>query len=98
MLGVGSAIRAGLESAIVNMPDDVSAEPTVAQSFPSRRVALGLLLIMLLAAALRARHASEPLWVDELHTAWVVEGSLSEVAARAAAGIRGCLRAGGRWD
>lgn len=97
MLGVGSVIRSGLESAIVNMPDDLSAEPTVAQSFPSRRVALGLLLIMLLAAALRARHVSEPLWVDELHTAWVVEGSLSEVAARAAAGNQGAFFYYAQW-
>ena len=34
---------------------------------------------------------SEPLWVDEMHTAWVVEDSLADVADRAAVGNQGPL-------
>lgn len=47
---------------------------------------LGLLALILLAAVLRARHMNEPLWVDELHTAWVTEAKLADVADRAAVG------------
>ncbi|MFP6620039.1 MAG: hypothetical protein VB877_11885 [Pirellulaceae bacterium] len=68
------------------MSDEVSTELPVTVSFPSPGVVVGLLLIMLLAATLRAQHVSDPLWLDELHTAWVVEDGIGDVAGRAAAG------------
>jgi hypothetical protein len=42
--------------------------------------------ILLLAFALRAPQLGESLWLDELHTAWVVDGGLREIPARAAIG------------
>ena len=75
----------------MNTPGDLSNDSTVAPSLPSWKVTLGLLAIILLAAILRARHMSEPLWVDEMHTAWVVEDSLADVADRAAVGNQGPL-------
>ena len=93
----GDAKAAGLESVIVNTPGDLSNDSTVAPSLPSWRVTLGLLAIILLAATLRARHMNEPLWVDELHTAWVVEGSLADVADRAAVGNQGPLFFYAQW-
>ena len=93
----GDAKAAGLESVIVNTPGDLSNDSTVAPSLPSWRVTLGLLALILLAATLRARHMSEPLWVDELHTAWVVEGSLADVADRAAVGNQGPLFFYAQW-
>lgn len=41
---------------------------------------------MLLATALRVPQMRESLWLDELHTAWVVDGDLREIPARAAIG------------
>jgi len=40
---------------------------------------------------------NEPLWVDELHTAWVVEDSLADVADRAAVGNQGPLFFYAQW-
>ena len=52
---------------------------------PLRRTVLwGTLAIF--AAALRWAACGESFWVDELHTAWCVDGSLDQVARRAAAG------------
>ncbi len=39
-----------------------------------------------LAAGLRLFVLTQPLWLDELHTAWVVDTSLDQVSTRAAAG------------
>ena len=89
--GVGVVSSTGLESAIVNMPDDVTPETVVSPSIPSWNVMLGLLLLMFVAALLRAQHMREPLWLDELHTAWVVQDNLSDVADRAAAGNQGSI-------
>ncbi len=40
----------------------------------------------LLAAGLRFYRASDPLWLDELHTAWIVDESWDEISPRAAIG------------
>lgn len=42
--------------------------------------------ILLVAFALRAGQIADSLWLDELHTAWVVDGTLREIPARAAIG------------
>jgi mannosyltransferase len=47
---------------------------------------MGLGAVVLLAAAIRVWIATESLWLDELHTAWVAMGPLGDVVARAAAG------------
>jgi hypothetical protein len=47
---------------------------------------LGLLLLVTVAAVLRSRNLDDPLWVDELHTAWAVSGSSSDLIPRAQAG------------
>ena len=47
---------------------------------------LGLLLLVTVAALLRSRHLDDPLWIDELHTAWAVSDGLLELVPRAAAG------------
>lgn len=43
-------------------------------------------LLMLAGLVLRIKFAEQPLWVDELHTAWVVQNGWSEVSWRAAIG------------
>ncbi len=43
-------------------------------------------ILMLAGLILRLKFAEQPLWIDELHTAWVVEHTWSEVAWRAAIG------------
>ena len=48
-------------------------------------VAIGVPLVAGVAVRLVVA-GNDPLWIDELHTAWVVEGTLGEVADRAAAG------------
>ncbi len=40
----------------------------------------------MLAFVIRVQLAQQPLWIDELHTAWVVDGDWSEVAQRARLG------------
>jgi hypothetical protein len=60
-------------------------------SAPSKAYPVALLLIAGAALALRALTLSDSLWLDELHTSWVVSGSLSQVAGRAAAGNQGPL-------
>ena len=47
---------------------------------------ISLAAVTALAAVLRLRQIGESLWVDELHTSWCVQGGLSQVAERAAAG------------
>lgn len=44
------------------------------------------MLLLGLAAWLRAASLFEPLWLDELHTAWIVAGDLQDVAPRAMVG------------
>src|SRR5262245_35983851 len=57
------------------------------QGFASSRwELLCLALILGLAAFLRLWQAGESLWIDELHTSWVVSGRFSEVMPRAAMG------------
>ena len=64
------------------MNDDSLIPATIA-----RRLGLiGLLLLVVAAAALRSRHLDDPLWIDELHTAWAVSGDLGDLNPRAAAG------------
>ncbi len=43
-------------------------------------------VVVIAAVWLRWHFASEPLWVDELHTVWVTNGPLSDVAFRAGQG------------
>src|SRR5690606_37157792 len=45
-----------------------------------------IVLLLGLAAWLRAASLFEPLWLDELHTAWIVAGDLQDVAPRAMVG------------
>src|SRR5688572_19813575 len=45
-----------------------------------------LTAILALGAMLRWGPVRESLWIDELHTAWCVSGSLADVAPRAMAG------------
>lgn len=47
---------------------------------------LVLALLTLLAAALRLADAGHSLWLDELHTSWVVAGTWSDIPDRAAIG------------
>jgi hypothetical protein len=58
-------------------------------SDPQPRRALPAILLAVLitvSLAMRLLAARESLWVDELHTAWVVSGRLSEIPQRAQAG------------
>ena len=48
--------------------------------------ALSLTGVLVLGFILRFLALGEPLWLDELHTAWCVSGSLAEVATRAGQG------------
>jgi 4-amino-4-deoxy-L-arabinose transferase-like glycosyltransferase len=58
---------------------------------------LGLTAILALGAFLRLWQAGESLWIDELHTSWVVSGKLSEVLPRAAMGNQSPLYFWGMW-
>jgi hypothetical protein len=49
----------------------------------SLAVLVSLLLITAIAVFLRAAQAGESLWLDELHTAWVVAGEVKDVIPRA---------------
>lgn len=53
-----------------------------------RKVVGGLLLVLvtLFGGAIRLRSAAEPLWVDELHTGWVVRDGLDRLVERAELG------------
>lgn len=67
-------------------PNDAGESPTQGQdnSTPRRRRLVGALAILVvLAAALRWPLASEPLWVDELHTSWVVGQGSERLAENA---------------
>jgi hypothetical protein len=48
--------------------------------------AILLFAILMLGGWLRLRQATDSLWLDELHTAWVVDGSWQEIGPRAAQG------------
>ncbi len=50
-----------------------------------------LLPILFLAVALRLLQINEPLWLDELHTSWVVADGVGEIAQRAAQGNQSSL-------
>ncbi|TWT31697.1 glycosyltransferase family 39 protein [Blastopirellula retiformator] len=50
-----------------------------------------LLLIALLGLGLRLLPLRESLWLDELHTAWVIDGDVSEIPRRAIEGNNGPL-------
>ena len=63
----------------------------------SRWVFLVLSLILVLAAFLRLWQAGESLWIDELHTSWVVSGKLGDVLPRAAMGNQSPLYFWGMW-
>jgi len=45
-----------------------------------------LMLVTLVGATLRLQAIAEPLWVDELHTGWVVSDRLSDIPSRAGSG------------
>lgn len=62
-----------------------------------RTVLLLLLAITLFGAAARWLPVSDVLWLDELHTSWVVSGKLSEVAPRAAMGNQSPVYFYGVW-
>ncbi len=47
---------------------------------------MGLAIILFLGTWLRVAQMGEPLWVDELHTSWVVVDAPAKIAVRAAAG------------
>lgn len=51
-----------------------------------RRILVALLAITLLGLALRVRGLSESLWLDELHTGWVISAEGETLAARARSG------------
>ena len=53
--------------------------------FPLLAISL-LTLITALAAVLRAWQTNESLWIDELHTSWVVSDDADSIAGRAAVG------------
>lgn len=48
--------------------------------------ALTIALVVVATLGLRALNLNDPLWLDEMHTSWVVSGSPLEVAPRAAIG------------
>lgn len=48
-----------------------------------------LLAVVLIAILFRVWQIAEPLWIDELHTSWVVSGAFEEVAPRARMGNQG---------
>lgn len=58
---------------------------------------LCLVAILSLAAFLRLWQVGESLWIDELHTSWVVSGKLSDVLPRAAMGNQSPLYFWGMW-
>lgn len=64
----------------------------------TRNVALGLLVAVVgLAFWLRAGQSDESLWLDELHTAWVVADGVQPLVPRAAAGNQSPLYFAGVW-
>lgn len=65
--------------------------------FARRGSLLVLAAILVLATWLRLHDARESLWLDELHTAWCVEGDLSDVAPRAALGNQAPLYFAAQW-
>ncbi|MEM9367040.1 MAG: hypothetical protein AAGD07_13685 [Planctomycetota bacterium] len=62
-----------------------------------RRPTWALLLVAVATFGLRWWHCGESFWVDELHTAWCVEGSFDEVGLRARMGNQQALYFQGLW-
>ena len=79
------------------VPRLLSGNPLTRGSASSRWALLFLSLILALAAFLRLWQVGESLWIDELHTSWVVSGKLSEVLPRAAMGNQSPLYFWGVW-
>lgn len=74
------------------MKDETTEKPW------GRRIVLALLAtITLLGAAARWLPVDDPLWLDELHTSWVVSGGISEVVPRAAMGNQSPVYFYGIW-
>lgn len=67
-------------------PPDSTESPGANQNRDSRYGWLWIFLGCIAALAFRVYVLSEPLWLDELHTAWVVDCEFQEVASRAAIG------------
>ncbi len=67
-------------------PTDPAQVDLSAPRLASLRQCCSLAAILWLGVFLRGWQATESLWLDELHTSWVVSGKWSEVAGRAAAG------------
>ncbi len=64
---------------------DIDASKSEATAY--RLLLVWVVPVLLLAAfLLRLKLAEQPLWIDELHTAWVVQSDWSEVSSRAAIG------------
>jgi len=55
------------------------------------KVALGLACFTLIGALLRLHRIDHSLWLDEFQTVWIIGGTQSEVASRAAVGNQGPL-------
>lgn len=72
---------------IAPSPHASSIYLTVSENRTFRFLVIWVLPVLLvLAFAIRVLLAQQPLWIDELHTAWVVEGNWSDVAERAQLG------------
>ncbi|HUE74601.1 MAG TPA: glycosyltransferase family 39 protein [Pirellulaceae bacterium] len=79
-------------------PDEHSASATLTPGSASAVWRLvSLAAITALAAFLRLWQAGESLWIDELHTSWVVSGTLDDVLPRAAMGNQSPLYFWGMW-
>ena len=66
----------------------MNLNPSSPKSRLTTHAVSGLILcaIFVAAASLRYFFASEPLWIDELHTAWAIDSDLHETADRAGQG------------
>ncbi|MFM2096749.1 MAG: hypothetical protein RIS70_3873 [Planctomycetota bacterium] len=62
---------------------------TVIATGNARWISRCLLAVVLIAILLRVWQIAEPLWIDELHTSWVVSGAFEDVAPRARMGNQG---------
>lgn len=64
----------------------IASDVNQASPFARWQLLAMVLVVTILAMVLRLPAGGESFWVDELHSAWVVDGPLSEVYWRAAAG------------
>lgn len=69
-----------------NQPATANTIASTPPSFFTPMTGAIFLLVMLLALVLRLDGFRDDLWADELHTAWVADGSWSELISRAAIG------------